>query len=70
MNIEKQLLKENDQKILQISFNNIEVVDFQVNMINTNESRGLVQLEKYARDLRLVLLIFLMTQFLRLLTNA
>lgn len=47
MNIEKKLLQENDQKILQISFNNVEVIDFQVNMINTNENRGLVQLEKY-----------------------
>lgn len=47
MNIEKKLLQENDQKILQISFNNVEVIDFQINMINTNENRGLVQLEKY-----------------------
>ena len=47
MNIDKTLLQENNQKILQISFNNVEVVDFQVNMINTNENRGLVELEKY-----------------------
>lgn len=45
--LEKKHIEENGQSILQISFNNLEIVDFQLNMINNHGDRGLAQVDKY-----------------------
>lgn len=47
VSLEKNVVQDKEQKVLQIGFSDLDIVDFQLNMINNHENRGLAQVEKY-----------------------
>ncbi|MGL5694992.1 MAG: DUF6382 domain-containing protein [Peptostreptococcaceae bacterium] len=48
--VQKKYIEDKDERIFLVSIGDMKIVDFQLNMINNNASKGLVSVEKYEVD--------------------